>query len=132
MNETNDLTQIGISSRMHPHLKALMEDGYFAEMRDAYRFAIALAIAKGLKTPTNLSNRVNIFATPTVDPDGTLAAAIRTLMPCEEITPYRWAELLAESGVELLASKSSMGNLDIVEIINDAGGTASDVSAEAY
>lgn len=119
MTETSDLTQIGLSIRMHPHLEALKNDGYFSEMRDAYRFAIALAIVKG-GIPPEIQKRQNIFSTPTVDPDGSLSAAIRALMPCEEIPPYRWAERLAEVGVEILATKAAQGQLDIGEMLVEA------------
>lgn len=119
MTETSDLTQIGLSSKMHPHLEALKNDGYFSEMRQAYRFAIALAIVKG-GTPPELQKRQNIFATPTVDPDGSLATAIRALMPCDEVPPYRWAERLAEVGVEILAAKSAQGKLDIGAMLTEA------------
>lgn len=120
MNEINDLTQVGLSITMHPHLEALKNDGYFAEMRDAYRFAVALAMAKGVIPPEFQGKRQNIFATPTVDPDGSLAAAIRALMPCEETPPYRWAERLAEVGVEILAARSAQGRLDIGAMLDEA------------
>jgi len=120
MNESNDLTQVGLSIRMHPHLEALKNDGFFSEMRDAYRFAIAVAIVKGGIPPEIQSKRQNIFATPTVDPDGSLATAIRTLLPCDEIPPYRWAERLAEVGVEILSAKSAQGKLDIGAMLLEA------------
>jgi hypothetical protein len=120
MTETSDLTQIGLSIKMHPHLEALKNDGYFSEMRDAYRFAIAVAIVKGGVPPEFQAKRQNIFATPTVDPDGSLAAAIRALLPCDDIPPYRWAERLAEVGVEILASKSAQGRLDIGAMLVEA------------
>jgi hypothetical protein len=124
MTETNDLTQIGLSIKMHPHLEALKNDGYFSEMRDAYRFAIALAIVKGGIPPEIQAKRQTIFATPTVDPDGSLAAAILALMPCEETPPYRWAERLAEVGVEILASKAAQGRLDIGAMLVEAENSA--------
>ncbi|GAC1315562.1 MAG: hypothetical protein NVSMB28_00250 [Collimonas sp.] len=129
MNEINDLTQIGLSNRMHPHLEALKNDGYFSEMRDAYRFAISLAIVKG-GIPPELQKRQNIFATPTVDPDGSLAAAIRALMPCEEIPPYRWAERLAEVGVEILAARAAQGKLDIGSLLAEAESAAATETPE--
>ena len=130
MTETSDLTQIGLSIEMHPHLEALKHDGYFSEMRDAYRFAIAVAIVKGGIPPEIQAKRQTIFATPTVDPDGSLAAAIRALMPCEEIPPYRWAERLAEVGVEILATKSAQGRLDISAMLIEAENSAANAMPE--
>ena len=124
MTETSDLTQIGLSIKMHPHLEALKNDGYFSEMRGAYRFAIAVAIVKGGIPPEIQATRQTIFATPTVDPDGSLAAAIRALMPCDEIPPYRWAERLAEAGVEILATKAAQGCLDIGAMLVEAENSA--------
>lgn len=130
MTETSDVTQIGLSIKMHPHLEALKNDGYFSEMRDAYRFAIALAIVKGGIPPEIQAKRQTIFATPTVDPDGSLATAIRALMPCEEIPPYRWAERLAEVGVEILAAKAVQGQLDIGAMLVEAENSATAVMPE--
>ncbi len=129
MSEISDLTQIGLSSRMHPHLEALKNDGYFSEMRDAYRFAISLAIVKG-GFPPELQKRQNIFATPTVDPDGSLATAIRALMPCDEIPPYRWAERLAEVGMEILAVRMAQGKLDIGALLKEAESEKATVTPE--
>lgn len=131
MTDPNDLTQIGLSIRMHPHLEALKNDGYFAEMRDAYRFAVATAIVKGGMPPEIQGKRQNVFATPTVDPDGSLAAAIRALLPCEAVPPYRWAERLADVGVEILASKSAQGTLDIGAMIVEAEGIAAEVKPKS-
>lgn len=130
MTETSDVTQIGLSIKMHPHLEALKNDGYFSEMRDAYRFAIALAIVKGGIPPEIQAKRQTIFATPTVDPDGSLATAIRALMPCEEIPPYRWAERLAEVGVEILAAKATQGQLDIGAMLVEAENSATTAMPE--
>jgi hypothetical protein len=123
MIDSNDMTQIGLSAKMHPHLVALKEEGYFAQMRDAYRFAIAVAITNEV-IPPELQNRQNVFAIPTVDSDGSLAVAIRTLVPGGEISPYRWAERLAEAGIEILADKMAQGKLDIGAMLVDAENAA--------
>ena len=73
--------------------------------------------------------REDIFATPTVDPDGSLATAIHALMPCDEVPPYRWAERLAEVGVDILAAKSAQGKLDISAMLAEAErAAATDIS----
>lgn len=128
MSDIADLTQIGLSVKAHAHLERLKNEDYFAEMREAYKFAIALALSKGVDAPELPAPRQNIFATPTVDPDGAIAIAIRMLMPSSEIPPYRWAERLAEAGVEMLITQANAGGIDIAALIVEAEEAAAAIS----
>ena len=120
MTLVNDLTQIGLSLKAHAQLEQLKNDGYFSEMREAYRFAIALTLSTGQIPREIQSPRTTIFAIPTVDPDGAISIAIRALMNCDDTPPYRWAERLAEVGVEALAAKCASGGLDIASMLSES------------
>lgn len=46
-----DISKLGLSERVDAKLKRLQEEGHFADMRDAYRVGIALAMAFGIRPP---------------------------------------------------------------------------------
>lgn len=119
MSDANDLVQIGISEKMHPHLVELKEQGYFAQMMEAYRFAIALALVTG-EIPPEIQAKQTTFNATAIDPDGSIRTAIRALMPCDDVPPYRWAERLADAGMQILAEKMARGTLDISTILREA------------
>lgn len=113
-------TNIGIGDSAHSKLKSLCEDGYFNQMVDAYRFAIALALAHGV-IPTDISgSRQNVFGVATVDPDKSLYTAIKTLIDTGDVPVYRWAERLADWGVVELSGRADEGTLDIGQILEEA------------
>lgn len=119
MIEKADLTQIGLSLEGQAKLDRLKSNGYFGELRDVYKFAVAFALAQGGEPPEIQAKRQTMFAIPTVDADGTLAIAIRALLPCDEIPPYRWAERLAEVGVRMLSKIENDKGLDIGSLLTD-------------
>jgi hypothetical protein len=120
MIETSDLAQIGLSLEGKERLDRLRDDGYFNELRDAYRFAVAFALAKG-GTPSEIqSTRRTMFAIATVDPDGTLATAIGELLPCNEVAPYRWAERLAEAGSKMITDIEKDRGFDLGAMLAEA------------
>lgn len=115
-------TTIGLSDQAHAMLKCLAEDkqnGNFAEMADAYRFAIALALAHGVK-PDEVSGQRTIFNVGTLDPDKQIYTVIKFLMNTADIPIYRWAERLAEWGVREMASMADRGEFDIGSILAKA------------
>ena len=113
-------TNIGLSERAHGKLKRLKEDGHFNEMADAYRFAIALALAHGVVPPELPTPRTNIFGVATIDLSSEIYNAIKALMDTREIPVYRWAERLAEWGVEELARQTDAGEIDFSKILEEA------------
>lgn len=110
-------TQIGLSEKSHSLLKRLKEDGYFSEMVDAYRFGIAYGLSKCIEPPEVPSPRVTVFGVTTVDPEGSLAIAIRTLSNDQETPVYKIAERLADWGVNELSEMSRNGSLDVAQIV---------------
>lgn len=122
MNATSvtEPTMIGLSEKSHAALKRLKEDGHFAEMADAYRFGIALALAHGVVPDEPSPPRTTIFSVATVDPDREIGNAIRALMDTQDIAVYRWVERLAEWGVTELARRAEGGDIDFGGILEEA------------
>jgi len=103
---------VRLSEKTHGRLKRLREDGHFLEMLDAYRCAIALTLAHGVIPDEIPAPRQNVFGVATFDPDGEIATAIRALMDVSITPAYRWAERLAEWGIEELAKQADNGEID--------------------
>lgn len=94
-----DPAQIGIGEVAHYKLEKLYADNLFPEMRSAYKFAVAYALARGARPGKLESARKNVFSVSTIDADGLLKLAIETLYPVGEESPYRIAERLADWGI---------------------------------
>ena len=113
---------VGIAKTAHPKLQRLKEDGHFAEMVDAYRFAIGLALAHGGVT-SDFAERQNLFNVGTLDPDRSLYTAVATLRQATTDEPvYKTVERLATWGVEELDRRSQRGMLSFAEILGEAEG----------
>lgn len=112
-------TMIGLSEKSHSLLKRLKEDEHFAEMADAYRFGIALALAHGVVPNEPPPPRTTIFSVGTIDPEREIAEAISTLHDTGSIPVYKWAERLAEWGVTELWHRASSGDLDLGAILQE-------------
>ncbi|MDA1334341.1 MAG: hypothetical protein O2797_08995 [Bacteroidetes bacterium] len=103
---SDDKKTIGVTRENQAALSELVDDGYFASEIDAAKFAMAHAIKNDLqsrRTP-GADTKWNVGS---VDPDGTLAALLRTLYP-ETCEPYRLLEDLINVGLaELTAGDRS-------------------------
>lgn len=130
MTETSDLTQIGLSLDGQARLDRFNGSGYFGELRDAYKFAVGFALAKGVVPPEIQTKKQTMFAIATVDPDGSLATAIRELLPCDEVPPYRWAERLAEAGSQMIADIAVTKGFDLGSMLAEAELPSRDKVAE--
>lgn len=118
--QASEPTMVGLSEKTHPLLKRLKEDGHFAEMADAYRFGIALALAHGVIPGEPPTPRTTIFSVATIDPDREIATAIQALMDTEDLPIYRLAERLAEWGVVELSRRAEAGEIDIASLVDEA------------
>lgn len=122
--QVSEPTMIGLSEKTHPVLKRLKEDGYFAEMADAYRFGIALALAHGVIPGEPPTPRTTIFSVATIDPDREISTAIQALMDTEDLPTYKWAERLAEWGVIELSRRAEVGEIDLTSLVSEASSLA--------
>jgi hypothetical protein len=115
----HELVNVGIAKSAHPKLQRLKEDGHFSEMVDAYRFALALALAHGGAT-SDFTERQNVFNIGTLDPDRSLYTAVATLRQPTEEPVYKTVERLATWGVEEMDRRSQRGMLSFAEILTEA------------
>ena len=98
----DDQRTLGLSDDAHRKLTRMKEDGFFSDMRDAYRLAIALAIAEGLIAPKEKPRTRTYINVGSLDPDGVLRDAIVEHFQGSEGQPYEVAERLGEEGVLVL------------------------------
>lgn len=118
MSTTVEPTNLGLSDQAHSKLKRLYEDGHFLQMVDAYRLGIALALAHGVIPPEPPSPRATIFGVATVDPDREMFSAIKLSMDTGDIPIYRWAERLAEWGINELSRLAEGGEIDFDSLLS--------------
>lgn len=123
--KVSEPTMIGVSDASHAKLKRLKEDGHFKEMADAYRFGIGLALAQGCNPPEISSQTV--FSVATIDPDQSIRNAIQTILgeEAKEISIYKFAERLADWGIQELSAQSEKGEIDFVKIFDQLQAAAS-------
>jgi hypothetical protein len=119
MNISSEPTMIGLSERCHALLKRLKEEQHFAEMADAYRFGIALAVAHGVWPEEPPAPRTTIFSVGTIDPEREIARMIGLLHPNQELPVYKWIERLAEWGVTELWHRASNGTFDLGQLVDE-------------
>jgi len=115
MSSELEPTTIGLSDSAHIKLQRLKEDGYFGDMIDAYRFAIALALSRG--EIAEKGTRKTIFNVGTLDPDKSLYHAISALREDEDEPVYRTAERLAEWGVEEMYRLAEEDDLSLGDLL---------------
>jgi hypothetical protein len=127
--QTNDdLNKFSLSERVHAKLKRLQEEEHFPEMKDAYLFGIALGLSRGIIPPEIGSPKsAGIYSISQIDPDQSIALAINLLMDTNDLPPYRWAELLAEWGIEELSRESENGQIDFSKLLIEAKENAKDI-----
>jgi hypothetical protein len=95
----DDQRTLGLSEDAHGKLTRLRKDGLFAEMRDAYRLAIALALAEGLIAPRSKPRPHTYINAGSLDPDGLIRDVMVEHFQGKEGQPYEVAERLGEAGV---------------------------------
>jgi hypothetical protein len=98
----DDQRTFGLSEDAHRKLTRLREEGYFNEMRDAYRLAIALAMAEGFIAPAGKPRPHTYINVGSLDPEGILRDAAIEQFQGREGPPYEVVERLGEAGVLVL------------------------------
>ena len=113
-------TMLGLSEVTHAKLKRLKEEGHFKEMADAYRFGIGLALAQGMTDPPELSSTTTVFSVATIDPDQSLRRGIEAIVgdKLADRSVYRFAERLADWGIQELSREADQGEIKIVELFD--------------
>ncbi len=114
MSDEDNVT-VGLTEETHVLLQRLRDDGVFKEMRDAYRFGIALAIARSRIAPPGLRYRT-VLNIGSLDKDGSIRNIVTELYPEAANTPYSVAERLAEAGVSEIGRLHESGQLRFGEL----------------
>lgn len=117
--EFQEPSQVSIADASHSKLQRLVEDKYFAEMRDAYRFAVALALHRGAKPAKAEGPRQTLYSVSTLDPDGVLKLAIDTLIEGRTEAAFKLAERLAEWGIDEIDRLLRDEHLRIEDVLAD-------------
>lgn len=107
MSDESERRTVGATERGRRVLKWLQDQQVFPQEMDAYRFAIALGITIGKRTP--LVGRQTSFNVGSFDKDESVAALVQAFMPVEAAHVYRAAEELAESGFEAMSKSIETG-----------------------
>lgn len=116
-NERDKVT-VGLTPSGWTNLEALMETGWFADQVDAYRSAIAVALARALPLQEmGLSGVTTKFNRGTLDKDGSVRTLISALLPAARTRPYEYAELLADAGIRYLKEALVDQHLLLAEVL---------------
>lgn len=118
--DIEDISKLGLSEKVDAKLKRLQEEKHFSDMRDAYRVAIALAIAHGVTPPEIKQPKIGRYNISQIDEDGAIRDSIDMLIDTGGVPVYRWMERLAEWGVEELSRESENGPIDYSKLLNYA------------
>ena len=100
IREVQEPAQVSILETSHEKLQALAQEGYFSEMRWAYKFAVALALDRGARPVRGDGPRTTLYSVSTLDPDGTLKLAVDTLYDRGSEPAFKVVERLAEWGID--------------------------------
>lgn len=105
--ESQDKAQIGLTPVADQQLEELLKTGWFAERQDAYRLAIAVALARRLEPSAAemVGIRTAYNFTGGVDRDGKLRLLIAALNPAEAGRPAIFSERLAHAGLAFLFNR---------------------------
>lgn len=119
MAKIKEPVTIGLGEKAHTALKGLKEQGFFAEMTDGYRFAIALALAHGASVPKLGAGRTTFLNVGSLDPDQSIYEAVRVLREPIDEPIYSTAERLAEWGLTEIAQRVERGDFSVIEILEE-------------
>jgi hypothetical protein len=115
--DLSDLVQVGASEDTAETLSNLVELGHISELSDGYRLGIAVALSFGRTLRTGRSGRRTMLSTSSLDPDGSIKAAVREIYPEARDWPYRAAEDLAEQGVAIIKSFMEGEDLSFADLM---------------
>lgn len=118
--EPQDKAQIGITPTAESHLDQLMKTGWFADRQDAYRVAIAVALARRLEPSASdmVGLRTAYNFTGGIDRDGKLRQLIAVLRPSEAARPAIFSERLAHAGLAFLFDRLVTASGTLTDALN--------------
>lgn len=117
-------TTLSVSSEAAETLRQLQDAGLFQDRLDAYRFALAFALACDAEgAARGRGERQTIFNKGTFDPDETIYHSVMALRaPTVDEPVYDTCQRLAEWGLGELRQRMERGPIEIVEILDEVLG----------
>jgi hypothetical protein len=112
-----DQTTLALTEGAHKKLTAMKDDGHFAEMRDAYRLAIGVAMRAGQLAPRDQKRSRTYLNAGSLDPDGLLRDVVQETFAAEG-QPYEVIERLAEAGISILYEELSLSG-EVTRFLRD-------------
>lgn len=107
----NEPVTVGCTEKTKAKLSRLKEDGYFSEMMDAYKFAVAYALASNAISPP-LANAGTVFNVGSLDRDRLLYDSVKALRHDSDEPVYKTVERLAEWGINELSADADAGTIN--------------------
>lgn len=101
-------TTLGLSEANHDVLQWLQSEGYFPQMMDAYKFALALGLAFGERS--SLVNRKTQFNVGSFDPDHSIQTLLQVVLAEQEPDVYRAVEEYADWGLQRMRTSMESGD----------------------
>jgi hypothetical protein len=130
MTATPDKITVGLTARGAAHLDEVMETGWFANELDAYRVAIAVAIAQGLVSQEGeMAGAKTKYNIGSLDSDGSLRQLLIALVHAAREKPYEYAERLADAGLVHLAIRLGREGALLVDVLGSAELTPSEAGS---
>lgn len=118
MQEYNEPKTIGLTSGTKEKLKRLMDDRYFHEMQDGYKFAVGLALSCNA-IEKNMTNSGTMYGTGDLDQNNDIYETVKALRPADCDEPiYKTVERLAEWGVKELYEKAQNDEIDFSKLLS--------------
>ncbi len=113
----SDKNTIGVTIRAQQVLDLIGERGLFLDQMDVAKFAMALAIRRGV-TPSDTPGADTKWNVGSFDKDGRLRDLVPILFPDVE-APYRAVESLVNAGLEIMG-KESPGTFDLLAALTSS------------
>jgi hypothetical protein len=99
VSQQADKLQPGLTSVAREQLDEIFEAGGFDDKQDAYRLAVAVALAEDLEPADAAASRTTYVNIGGLDPDGSLRSAVLAIRDDHDGRPVAFIERLAETGV---------------------------------
>lgn len=102
--ETTARTTVGLTPEGRDALDRVMTSGWFTHNGDAFKFAVAFALADGIAPTSEATGFSTIWNRGTLDPDERLAKLVNLLAPAPDI----WDQIrrLGDAGLREMVMRS--------------------------
>jgi hypothetical protein len=104
-----DKAQLGLADEAKRQLDEITEKAGFHDKQDAYRLAVAIALAEGLKAKEPGGPRTTYVNIGGLDPDLEIRAAVLGVRDDHEERPVALIEGLAEAGINRIYEHLNAG-----------------------